>query len=392
MKVLRAIKIRLRPTKEQEHLFWKSAGVARWAYNYYISEQERVYTEWKNGKCEKKKIKETEIRKYINNTLKKTTHTWLSEVGSNVMKQSIKDADEAYKRFLKGISNRPKYKSKHRSTPSFYVNYESLRRTQTGFRGEKIGFVKTTTPLPKLKENENYSNPRITYDGDNWYLSVGYEFEPTVHELSDASIGIDLEIKTLAVCSDGITFKNINKTKRVRQLKKKLRREQRRYSRMFQENVESYDKLRRPIYKKPLYQCKNLQKQAKKMRGLHRKLANIRNNYSHQITNQIVKTKPSRIVMEDLNVKGMMKNRHLSKAVSEQRFYEFIRQMRYKCEWNGIQFIQAHRSFLSSKMCSCCGNIKKDLKLSDRIYTCICGNVMDRDYNASINLANYKLV
>lgn len=386
----RAIKIRLLPTKEQEVLFWKSAGTARWAYNYFLEANEQAYREGK-------RITEGEVRKYINNVLKKTTHTWLNEVGSNVMKQGVKDAALALKRYIKGISDKPKFKSRRKSKISFYVNYESLKRTKNGFHGEKIGFVKTATSLPKIAKDKHYVNPRISYDGKHWYLSVGYEIVQEQVELTDESIGIDLGVKKLAIISNqdaGRTkfYKNINKSTEVRRLEKKLRREQRKASRKLEANIKSYDAKHRPIWKRPLKECKNIQKQNDKIRILHKKLTDIRNNYLHQTTTEIVKTKPSRIVMEDLNVKGMMKNKHLAEAIAKQRFYEFKRQIQYKAEMLGIKVVEVDRWYASSKTCSYCGYIKKDLKLSDRIYICpICGAKLDRDLNAAINLANYNM-
>lgn len=387
-------KIRLKPTTEQEILFRKSAGVSRWAYNFFLGENERIYRDYiNNGKIGKKSISEGDVRKYINNVLKPTTHSWLKEVGSNVMKQGVKDASLALQRYFKGLSGKPKFKSKHKDRPSFYVNYESLSRKQGGFQGEKIGFVKTSEALPKLNKNEKYSNPRITFNGKYWYLSVGYEVQENTVELTDESLGIDLGVKDLAICSNGKVYKNINKTQRVKKLEKKLKREQRKLSRKIENNIQSYKSNRSPIYKRPLKECQNIQKQNRLIRNIHRKLANIRQNYLHQTTTEIVKTKPSRIVMESLNVSGMMKNKHLSKAIQQQKFYEFKRQIEYKSKLNGIEFIQVDKFYPSSKTCSCCGNIKKDLKLSDRMYKCdVCGLVIDRDYNASINLANYEVI
>ena len=387
-------KIRLKPTTEQEILFRKSAGVSRWAYNFFLGENERIYREYiDNGKIGKKSISEGDVRKYINNVLKPTTHSWLKEVGSNVMKQGVKDASLALQRYFKGLSGKPKFKSKHKDRPSFYVNYESLSRKQGGFQGEKIGFVKTSEALPKLNKNEKYSNPRITFNGKYWYLSVGYEVQENTVELTDESLGIDLGVKDLAICSNGKVYKNINKTQRVKKLEKKLKREQRKLSRKIENNIQSYKSNRNPIYKRPLKECHNVQKQNRLIRNIHRKLANIRQNYLHQTTTEIVKTKPSRIVMESLNVSEMMKNKHLSKAIQQQKFYEFKRQIEYKSKLNGIEFIQVDKFYPSSKTCSCCGNIKKDLKLSDRMYKCdVCGLVIDRDYNASINLANYEVI
>lgn len=389
----RAIKIRLKPTPEQEVLFRKSAGVARWAYNFFLAENERVYREYlENGKVGKKSISEGALRKHINNELKPITHSWLKEVGSNVMKQGVKDADLARKRWFEGVSERPRFKSKHRSKLSFYVNYESLKRTQNGFQGEKMGRVKTTRPLPKLPKGKKYSNPRISFDGKYWYLSVGYEVQPEIYELTNDVLGIDVGIKDLAIVSNGSVYRNINKTKRVRQLEKRLKREQRKLSRKELANIKSYTSNRRPIYKKPFRECKNWTKQVAIVKGLHKQLTDIRQNHLHQSSAEIVRTKPSAIVMETLNVKGMMKNRHLSKAIAKQKLYEFKRQIQYKCEFYGIRFIEADRWFPSSKLCSECGCIKKELKLSDRVYHCSdCGSIIDRDYNAALNLANYPI-
>ena len=393
----RAIKIRLLPTNEQEILFLKSAGTARWAYNYFLEENEKTYKTWlKNGKIGKRNVSEGEIRKYINNVLKKTTHTWLKEVGSNVMKQAVKDANIALQRYLKGISGKPKFKSRHKSKISFYVNYENLVRKPNGFHGEKLGLVKTASPLPKIPKNKKYANPHISFDGKHWYLSVGYEVKRQKVNLTDESLGIDLGVKSLAIVSNRDAsktyfYKNINKSVEVRRLEKKLKREQRKVSRKLEANIKSRDKLNRPLWIRPLRECKNIEKQHRKIRLIHKRLTAIRNNYIHQTTSEIVKTKPSRIVMEDLNVKGMMKNKHLSKAIAKQKFYEFKRQIKYKAEMYGIKVVEAERFYASSKTCSHCGNIHKDLKLSDRIYVCpLCGNTLDRDLNAAINLANYK--
>lgn len=388
----RAIKVRLLPTDEQERLFWQSAGVARWAYNYFLAENERLYQLFKESGKGNKSISEGAIRKHINQVLKPTTHSWLNSVGSNVMKQAVKDADLARKRWFQGLAKKPKFKTRHKTTPSFYVNYESLKRTCNGFRGEKIGIVKTTSPLPKIPRNKKYSNPRITFDGRYWYLSVGFQVAPKKVELNNHVIGIDVGLKELAVTSDNKFYKNINKSNRVKKLLVRHKREQRKLSRMLLSNIKGYMPNRKPIWKRPIKECKNVQKQIKIVNRLYKKLTNIRQNYLHQVSSEIVKTKPSRIVMETLNIKGMMKNRHLSKAFSNQKLHEFTRQIKYKCENLGIEFIQVSQWFASSKLCSCCGNKKIDLKLSDRVYRCDnCKMVIDRDYNASINLANYKI-
>ena len=388
--MLRAVKIRLLPTPEQDILFRKSAGTARWAYNYFLSENKKLYKAFLEGKSKVKSVSEGKLRKYINNVLKKTTHKWLGEVSSNVMKNAVQTASKALDDFFDNQKGYPKFKSRHKSKWSFYVNYESLKRLPNGFQGEKLGYVKTSEPLPKIKGK--YKNPHISFDGKHWYLSIGYEVKPQKIELTDESIGIDLGIKDLAILSTGKVYKNINKTRRIKQLKKRLHREQRKVSRKIEGNITKRDSRQRPIWKRPLNECKNIERQNKKLRLIYKRLTDIRNNYLHQTTTEIVKTKPSRIVMEDLNVRGMMKNRHLSQAIAEQKFYEFKRQIKYKCEYYGIEFVEVGRFYASSKTCSHCGHIKTDLRLSDRIYKCPeCGLVIDRDLNAAINLANYKL-
>lgn len=390
-------KIRLLPTKEQEVLFWKSVGVARWSYNYFLSESYRVYQEWLEDNSKPKYISEKDVRKYINNHLKKTTHTWLKEVGSNVMKQGVKDANIALQNFFKIKEGYPKFKSKKRSKPSFYVNYETLKRTPNGFQGEKIGVIKTRESLPKIPKGQKYANPRITYDGRFWFLSVGYIVKTKQVELTDEKVGIDVGLKDLAIVSNRNNsytkkYRNINKGYRIKLLEKRLKRSQRRLSRKILNNIESYNKNRISTYTRPLEDCKNIQKQKHIIQSLYRKLSNIRTNYIHQVTAEIVKNKPSRIVLEDLNIKWMMKNRHLSKSVANSKWNEFRRQIEYKAELYGIEVMVADRFYPSSKTCSCCGNVKKDLKLSDRVYRCdCCGNVIDRDINASINLARYQI-
>ena len=367
-------KVRLRPTKEQETQLWKSVGTARWVYNWTLERQQENY---KNGG---KFIYDNELRKEITQLKKQDDYKWLGDVSNNVAKQAVKDACNAYKRFFKGQSSAPKFKSRRKSHKSFYNDTAKLKVKNKSVLIEKIGWVKTSEQLPM---DIKYLNPRVSYDNKYWYLSVSYEQEFTQPELTDEVIGIDLGIKTLAVCSNGMVFKNINKTTKVRKIEKRLRRLQRSTSRKYEKNKEG---------NRYVKTC-NIIKIEKKIQLLHRRLSNIRNNHLHQTTNAIVRTKPGKVVMEDLNVKGMMKNRNLAKAISQQKFYEFKRQIEYKCEKYGIEFIQVDRFFPSSKLCSNCGQIKKNLKLSDRVYHCDCGLHIDRDLNASINLANYgKLV
>ena len=375
----KSFKIRLLPTEEQEILMWKSIGCSRFAYNWALNRCNELY---KQGV----KYNMSNIRKEFTQLKKQESFKWLNEVSNKVMQESMRNLDKAFKSFFKGKKCYPKFKSKRKSKQSFYVRCDTLYFKQDVCNIEKIGKVKykTNYDIPKGRNVIKFSNPYCSYDGKYWYLSFGIEVEENQTTLNkDLSIGIDLGIKDLAVVNVlDKPIKNINKSKKVRKLKKRLKRLQRQVSRKYEANKQG----------NKFVKTNNIIKLEKRIKLLHRKLSNIRNNHIHQATNKIIKLKPYRVVMEDLNVKGMMKNKHLSKAIQEQGFYEFIRQMKYKCEFNGIQFIQADRFYPSSKTCSCCGNIKNDLKLKDRIYKCDkCGLVIDRDKNASINLSNYGL-
>lgn len=371
--MLKSLKIRLFPTKKQEQKLWQSVGTARFIYNWTLSKQEENH---KNGG---KFIYDNELRKELT-ILKKSELNWLNEVSNNVAKQAVKDACNSYKKFFKGLADKPRFKSRKKSKPSFYNDNIKLKFQDNKFLLEKIGWIRIAEPYRVV--SNKFSNPRISHDGKYWYISVGIEFEKENIELTDESFGIDLGVKDLAICSNGMTFKNINKTKSVKKLKKKLRRLQRNVSRKYELNKEG----------RKFVKTSNIIKLEKEIRLMHRRLKNIRNNYIHQTTTTIVKTKPCRIVMETLNIKGLMKNKHLSKAIAEQCLHQFKTILRYKCVFYGIEFVEADKWFPSSKLCSCCGAIKKDLKLSDRVYKCECGNVIDRDFQASLNLSRYKLV
>lgn len=365
-------KIRLIPTSEQNTLLLQSAGVARWAYNWTLSRQIENYS-----MCGKF-ISDNQLRKEITLLKKTDDFNWLSNVSNNIPKQAVKDACLSYKRFFNGQAKYPKFKNKAHTPPSFYNDNVGLKvkENKTVLLG-KIGWVKTSEQLPI---GVTYQNPRVKFDGKYWYIMVGIDENINSTLLSEKVIGIDLGIKDLAIVSDGTVYRNINKSKEVKRLNKKLRRLQRQVSRKYTQNKEENQ------YAK----TNNILKVEKEIKLVYRRLTNIRNNHINQTTASIVKTKPCKVVMEDLNVKGMIKNRHLAKAIANQKFYSFSRQMEYKCNKQGIEFVKADRWFPSSKKCSQCGEIKKDLKLSDRVYNCIaCGNTLDRDLNASINLANY---
>ena len=361
-------KVRLKPTKAQELVMWKSVGIARWVYNWTLARQQENY---KQGN---KFISDNDLRKEITEMKQLEEFKWLFDVSNNVGKQAVKDACNAYKNFFQGKAEFPRFKSRKRSRLSFYNDTEKLKvKANKRVLIEKVGWMQTSEQIPVgLK----YCNPRVSFDGKYWYLSVGIEQALKKEKLTDEVIGIDLGITTLAVCSNGNSVKNINKTIEVRKIEKRLRRLQRGVSRKYEMNKEGNR------YAK----TSNCIKIEKQIQHLHRRLANIRTNHIHQATNAIVKTKPCKVVMEDLNVKGMMKNRHLSKAIQQQKFKEFSRQMKYKCEKYGIEFMEVNRFFPSSKKCSSCDEIKKDLKLKDRVYTCKCGFKLDRDLNAALNL------
>lgn len=391
--MLRGMKIALDLTDEQEQQMWKSAGVARWSYNYAITRCKEQYLKHLEDTTLPNTLTEGQIRKELT-VLKNTTHPWLKEVGSNVIKQAIKDWDDARTRFFNGLGKAPKYKSKTTSKSSFYVNYESLIRVEGGFRGERLGFIKTTQPLPRVPKGSHYKNPRISFDGKYWYLSFSYEVPEISVELTDLVIGVDLGVKTLATLSTGEFIGNINKSRRVKQLEKQLRREQRHLARQLQANTKGYFTTekggRKPIYKRPLELCSNIRETKRKIKLLYRKLSSTRLNHIHQLTSYLVNQLPKGIVIEDLNVRGMMKNRHLAKHIQNAMFSEFRRQLEYKCLHYGIQLVVANRFYPSSKTCSYCGNIKSKLNLNERVYKCdSCGLKKDRDLNAAENLAYY---
>ena len=381
--MIKSIKVRLNPNNKQLTKLFQYAGCDRFAYNWAISREQDNY---KQGN---KFLSDSELRKEFTQLKKQSEYQWLNEVSNNVTKQAIKDACNTYKRFFKGQCKYPKFKSKKHSTPSFYQDNIKIQFTDTHVKVESFSMSKKQNKQKlnwiklcekgRIPTDCKYMNPRFTYDGLYWYVSVGIEVNDNTTLPSNEGIGIDLGIKDLAICSDGNTYKNINKTQTVKKLEKKKRRLQRSISRNYEEN------------KKGASYCKtsNIIKSEKELLKLNHRLTNIRQNYLHQTSAKIVKREPSFICIEDLNVSGMMKNKHLSKAVQQQGFYEFRRQIEYKTMWNNIPVVIADRFFPSSKLCSCCGSIKKDLKLSDRIYKCECGNIIDRDYQAALNLKQY---
>ena len=381
--MIKTIRVMLIPNNKQNIKLFRYANTARFAYNWALA---REIENYKNGG---KFLSDGDLRKEFTQLKKTEEYSWLNEVSNNVTKQAIKDACNAYKRFFEGYSKFPKFKSRKYSVPSFYQDNVKIKFTDThvkveGFTAskrknkQKINWIRLAEHN-RIPTDCKYTNPRIKYDGLNWWITVGVEYEDSTAIPSNDGVGIDLGIKDLAVCSNGAKYKNINKSQKIKKLEKQKRRLQRSISRSYEKNKkgESYCKTNNVIKKEKLL-----------LKRDHR-LTNIRKNYLNQTTSEIIKREPSFICIEDLNVSGMMKNKHLSKAVQQQGFYEFRRQIEYKSAWNNIPVIIADRFFPSSKLCSCCGSIKKDLKLSDRIYKCECGNVIDRDFQAALNLKRY---
>ena len=379
----KAIKVMLIPNNVQQTKMFQYAGAARFAFNWALAKEKENYE--KGGKF----ISNFELRKEFTRLRNSDEYIWLQRISNDVTKQAIKDACTAYKNFFKGIQRYPKFKSKKKSIPKFYQDNIKIQFSEThvkleGFSSskkankQKLNWVRLAEH-GRIPTDAKYMNPRISFDGLNWWISVCIEFSDCKEKLNDNGIGIDLGIKDLAICSDTNKYKNINKSQTVKKLEKRKRRLQRSVSRKYEQNKE-----------KGKY-CKtcNVIKNEKLLLKVNHRLTNIRKNYLNQTTSEIVNRKPRFICIEDLNVSGMMKNRHLSKAVQNQGFFEFRKQLEYKCNDSGIQLIIADKFYPSSKLCSCCGEIKKNLKLSDRTYRCECGNVIDRDFQASLNLRAY---
>ena len=360
-------------------------GAKRFAYNWAIAKEKENYA---NGG---KFVSDSILRKEFTQLKKTEEYKWLYSISNNVTKQAIKDACVSYKRFFQGYSKAPKFKPKRTDRPSFYVDNIKIKFTNDKVKLENIAISKKKNKAKlnwirlaeknKIPINCKYINPHVVYNGIDWFICVGIEMEDNKVLPANDGIGIDLGVKDLAICSDGNTYKNINKTQKIKKLEKRKRRLQRSISRKYLNSKEGGR----------YYKTSNIIKSEKKLLKLNHRLTNIRNNYLHKVTSEIINRKPKFITIEDLNVSGMMKNKHLSKAIQQQKLYEFRRQLEYKCKWNNIELRIVDRYYPSSKLCHNCGQIKKDLKLSDRIYKCDCGYAEDRDYNASLNLRDSKI-
>lgn len=378
--MIKSFKVRLYPTKEQEALMWRHVGACRFIWNHFLNIQEERY---KAG--EKKALSAFDMSYLVPPMKKQEEFSWLNSIAAQTLNRELADLADAYKDFFKKKARHPKFKSRRNSKASFptaQIIYFDQGKVTIG----KIGKVKYRTDfdLPQGKDYK-FSNPRVSNVCGKWMLTFGMECEPEQHELKPVSCGIDLGIKDLAIAASAgekIVIPNINKTPAVTELESRIRHVQRSISRKYEAS-----KARTGRFEK----TRNIEREQEKLRKLFHRLDGIRQNHIHQATHTFVSALPERIVMEDLNVSGMMKNRHLSRAIASQGLAEFRRQISYKAEWTGIETVFADRFYPSSKTCSVCGNLKKNLKLSDRTYKCeACGAVIDRDYNAALNLEKYK--
>lgn len=393
--MLRAYKTEINPVEKQKNKINQSTGVCRYLYNSYLAKNKELYELYKEGKIDKKQafMSANDFDKYINNEIKTLDqYEWINSCGSKARKKAIVNAETAFKKFFKGESKFPRFKKKKNQDVKIYFPKNNI----TDWKIERHRINIPTLGWIKLKEfgyiptNAVVKSGTVSHKAGRYYVSVLVEDtkDYSFKELN-TGIGIDLGIKDFAIVSNiEKPFKNINKTSKIRKLEKKVKREQRKLSRKY----ESL-KLRNKNIKKEGGNAtrQNIQKQVAKVQKLHQRISNIRENHINQTVNKIVKNKPSYITIEDLNVRGMMKNQHLARAITGQCFNQFTVKLTNKCKIYKIELRVVDRFYPSSKLCSCCGNIKKDLKLSDRVYKCECGLDIDRDKNASINLANAKI-
>lgn len=364
----------------------QTIGTCRYVYNFYLAHNREVYEK------EKKFVSGIDFSKWINNVYLKENpdKAWIKEVSSKAVKQSIMNAEKAFKRFFRHQSGFPKFKKKGKSDVKMYFVKTDANSVipceRHRIKIPTLGWVKLKEKgyIPVTKYGEVIKSGSVSCKAGRYYVSVLVEEkEQEKPQLNDFGLGIDLGVKEFAVISNGSVKKNINKTKRVKKLEKKLKREQRCLSR-------KYEDLKKRNKKKGEATGQNIQKQVLKVQKLHHRIDNIRTDYINKCVNETAKTRPSYVTIEDLNIAGMMKNRHLSKAVASQKFYEFRTKLEAKCRESGIELRIVDRWYPSSKLCHECGCIKKDLKLSDRVYRCECGYEADRDYNASLNLMDAK--
>ncbi len=387
----RAYKVEIKPTARQIQKINQNIGICRWLYNEYLSTNNQLYVQFKEGLIDKKQafMSANDFDKHINNEVKVLDeYSWINDCGSKARKKAIQNAETAYKRFFKGQSKFPKFKKKNKSDVKLYFP----KNNKGDWKVDRHRIMIPTLKNVRLKEygyipvGAKVISGTVSKKANRYYVSVIIDTEIIQQKNINQGIGIDLGLKDFAICSNtDKPYKNINKTQRVKKLEKKLLREQRKLSRKY-ESLKLKNKKEKGEATR-----QNIQKQIVRVQILHQKLTNIRTDYINKVVNSVVRNKPQYITIEDLNVKGLMKNKHISKAVAQQKFYEFRNKLTNKCHALGIELRIVDRFYPSSKLCHCCGSIKKDLKLKDRIYRCECGYVEDRDYNASLNLRDAKI-
>ena len=375
--MLKSFKTEINPTEEQKVKIRKTIGACRYIYNFYLAHNKELHD---NGE---KFMSGKSFSVWLNNEYlpKNPDKLWMKEVSSKSVKRSIENGCVAFTRFFKHQSAFPNFKKKGKSDVKMYFvknNPKDCRCERHRMNIPSLGWVsiKEKGYVPTTKDGYVMKSGHVSIKADRYYVSVLIEIPNNkIANNSKEGIGIDLGLKDFAIVSNGKTYKNINKSAKLKKLEKQLIREQRSLSRKY-ENLKKGESTQRA----------NIQKQTLKVQKLHHKLDNIRTDYINKTIAEMVKTKPSYITIEDLNVSGMMKNKHLSKAVASQKFYEFRTKLQAKCKENGIELRVVARWYPSSKTCHCCGAIRKDLKLSDRIFQCDCGYIEDRDFNAALNL------
>ena len=380
-RLLKSFKTEINPTEEQKARIRRTIGTCRYVYNFYLGHNKALHD---NGE---KFMTGKDFSLWLNNEYipDNPDKTWIREVYSKAVKKSIEDGCTAFTRFFKHQSDFPKFKKKGKSDVKMYFVRNNPKDCQCERHRLKIptlGWIRIKEKgyIPTTKDGYMIRSGTVSVKAGRFYVSVLVEIpDINIDNNSNEGIGIDLGLKDFAIVSNGKTYRNINKSAGLKKLEKQLIREQRSLSRKY-ENLKKGKSTQRA----------NIQKQRLKVQKLHHKMDNIRTDYINKTIAEIVKTKPSYITIEDLNVKGMMKNRCLSKAVASQKFYEFRTRLKAKCDENGIELRVADRFYPSSKTCHHCGSVRKNLKLSDRIYRCECGYVADRDFNAALNLKDAK--
>ena len=375
--LLKSFKTEINPSEEQKVKIRKTIGTCRFIYNFYLAHNKELQENGKNFMSSNK------FRVWLNNEYlpNHPEYFWIKEAYSKAVTQAVNNGQTAFTRFFNHKSAFPRFKKKGKSNVKMYFvknNPKDCRCERHRINIPSLGWVRIKEKgyIPTTKDGYVIKSGHVSIKAGRYYVSVLIEIpDNRIANNSNEGIGIDLGLKDFAVVSNGTSYKNINKSAKLKKLEKQLIREQRSLSRKY-ENVKKGGSTQRA----------NIQKQRLKVQKLHHRIDNIRTDYINKTIAEIVKTKPSYITIEDLNVLGMMKNKHLSKAVASQKFYEFRTKLQAKCNENGIELRVVDRWFPSSKTCHCCGAIKKDLKLSDRTFTCDCGYIEDRDFNAALNL------